>query len=209
VDASEEQCRIIPCIAAIKREHPDILLSIDTFRADIARAAVGEGAGMVNDISGGDLDDKMFTTIADLRVPYVLMHMRGTPQTMQEDTEYNNLLEEVIDYFNERLSKLQELGVNDVIVDPGFGFGKSIDGNYQLLHRLKAFSIFERPILAGLSRKSMVTKIFGPDAQLSIKGTKALNLVALSEGASILRVHDVGAAKEIIDLHQQLNPNVN
>jgi dihydropteroate synthase len=204
VDASEELSRVIPCLTAIKREYPNTVLSIDTFRSEIARAAVAEGAGIVNDISGGDMDDKMFKTIADLRVPYVLMHMRGTPQTMQKDTEYDNLLEEVSDYFKERLVKLQYLGVNDVIVDPGFGFGKSIDGNYQLLHRLRALSIFERPILAGLSRKSMVTKVLGPGAQLALKGTMALNLIALTEGASILRVHDVRATKDIVDLHQRL-----
>ena len=204
VDASEELSRVIPCLTAIKREYPNTVLSIDTFRSEIARAAVAEGAGIVNDISGGDMDDKMFKTIADLRVPYVLMHMRGTPQTMQKDTEYDNLLEEVTDYFKERLVKLQHLGVNDVIVDPGFGFGKSIDGNYQLLHRLRALSIFERPILAGLSRKSMVTKVLGPGAQLALKGTMALNLIALTEGASILRVHDVRATKDIVDLYQRL-----
>ena len=204
VDASEELSRVIPCLTAIKREYPNTVLSIDTFRSEIARAAVAEGAGIVNDISGGDMDDKMFKTIADLRVPYVLMHMRGTPQTMQKGTEYDNLLEEVTDYFKERLVKLQHLGVNDVIVDPGFGFGKSIDGNYQLLHRLRALSIFERPILAGLSRKSMVTKVLGPGAQLALKGTMALNLIALTEGASILRVHDVRATKDIVDLYQRL-----
>jgi dihydropteroate synthase len=209
VDASEEHSRVIPCVAAIKREFPNTVLSIDTFRAEIARAAVAEGAGIVNDISGGDMDAEMFGAIADLQVPYILMHMRGTPQSMQEDTKYNNLLEEVIDYFTERLSKLQEMRVNDVIVDPGFGFGKSIDGNYQLLHRLKALSIFERPILAGLSRKSMVAKILGSDTQMSLKGTQALNLIALAEGASILRVHDVREGKDIVDLHKLLNPTVN
>ena len=209
VDASEELSRVIPCVTAIKREYPNTVLSIDTFRAEIARAAVAEGAGVVNDISGGDMDGEMFGTIADLKVPYILMHMRGTPQTMQEDTKYNNLLDEVIEYFRERLSKLQELRVNDVIVDPGFGFGKNIDGNYQLLHRLKALSIFERPILAGLSRKSMVAKILGSDTQMSLKGTQALNLIALTEGASILRVHDVREGKEIVDLHERLNPTGN
>jgi len=204
VDASVELSRVIPCLTAIKREYPNTVLSIDTFRAEIARAAVAEGAGLVNDISGGEMDDKMFKTIADLSVPYVLMHMRGTPQTMQEDTDYNNLLEEVTDYFKVRLAKLQYLGVNDVIVDPGFGFGKSVDGNYQMLHRLQALSIFERPILAGLSRKSMITRVLGSDAQLALKGTQALNLIALAEGASILRVHDVGAGKDIVDLHQRL-----
>ena len=205
VNLEEERKRTIPIIKAIKLEYPEALLSIDTFRSEIAKEAIGAGAGMVNDISGGDLDSNMFSSIADLQVPYVLMHMRGTPQNMQRDTEYENLMRDVLEYFQTRMSNLRELGVKDIILDPGFGFGKSIDGNYQLLHKLKSLDIFEVPVLVGLSRKSMIQKVMGADSDASLQGTKALNLVALLEGASILRVHDVKEARDIIALNQRLS----
>lgn len=209
VEEQEERNRVIPSIRALKREFPDVLLSIDTFRAGIAREAVGEGAEMVNDISGGELDSGMFSTVAELKVPYILMHMRGTPQDMQHNTDYENLIEEVIEYFQEKLQRLQDLGVHDIILDPGFGFGKNLQGNYELLQRLKCLAVFECPILAGLSRKSMVQKLLGDGEEMTLKGTKALNLIALIEGADILRVHDVKEGRETVALFQRLTPTDN
>ncbi|MBL4754378.1 MAG: dihydropteroate synthase [Flavobacteriales bacterium] len=206
ISQSEEKKRVMPFIRAIVWEFPKLLLSIDTFRSEIAREAVEAGACMVNDISGGNLDAKMFGTVAKLKVPYVLMHMRGTPQNMQENTHYDNLISEVVNYFRIKITQLRELGVNDVIIDPGFGFGKSVDGNYKLLHRLGALSILECPILAGISRKGMVQKVFGKDDANALKGTMALNLISLLEGASVLRVHDIKEAKDMVALYSRLLP---
>ena len=206
VEESVERQRVIPSIRAIVREFPKLLLSIDTFRSRIAIEAVGAGASIVNDISGGNLDSEMFRAVAKLNVPYILMHMRGTPQDMQENTHYDNLIYNVVNYFKDKLTLLRKLGVKDVIIDPGFGFGKSVDGNYQLLHRLRALSIFECPILAGFSRKGMVQKVFGRNDTNALKGTMALNLIALTEGASMLRVHDVKEAREMVELYSKLRP---
>jgi len=205
IDEKEERDRVIPCIQSIKRQFPDLILSIDTFRSGIAEEAIGEGAAIINDISGGEMDAQMFSTVSKLQVPYILMHMRGTPQNMQENTEYENLIEEIISYFEVKLQKLQQLGVRDVIIDPGFGFGKSIDGNFQILQQLGSLDLFEKPILAGLSRKSMISKVLGEGEKAELQGTMALNLIALLEGASILRVHDVKEGKEIVNLYQKLS----
>jgi len=204
IDESEERERVIPCIRALITEFPDLILSIDTFRSGLAKEAVGEGASMINDISGGSLDSGMFSTVAQMHVPYILMHMRGTPQDMQLDTEYENLIGEIVQYFQQRLVALRDMGVNDVIIDPGFGFGKSLNDNHLLLHQLKSFEIFELPMLAGLSRKSMIQKLMGKGKGHSLKGTMGLNLIALMEGTSILRVHDVKEAKAMVELYQHL-----
>ena len=204
IDESEERERVMPCIRAIKREFPDLVLSIDTFRSAIAEEAVGEGAAIINDISGGEMDSQMFSTVSKLGVPYIVMHMRGTPQNMQEDTLYENLTNEMFNYFQAKLQKLQHFGVNDVIIDPGFGFGKDLYGNFQVLQELKSLQLLERPVLVGLSRKSMISKLLGAGEEAILRGTMALNLIALVEGASILRVHDVKEGKEIAALYQRL-----
>lgn len=204
IEEAVELERVIPCLKVIKREFSELPISIDTFRSAIAKEAVYEGASIVNDISGGDLDNKMYETIAKLKVPYILMHMRGTPQSMQKDTEYDNPIEELINYFRIKLEKLKALNVNDVILDPGFGFGKSLNVNYQILHKLKAFDLLSQPILVGLSRKSMISDLLGSNQEQTLKGTMALNLVALIGGASIIRVHDVKEGKEIIATYQRL-----
>ena len=204
IDEAEEHNRVIPHVCALRREFPELILSIDTFRSSIARVAVNEGVSIVNDISGGEFDKEMFNTVAGLNVPYIMMHMRGNPQNMQKDTRYNDLIEELIIYFKEKLKLLEIMGVRDVIIDPGFGFAKSLEGNYSLLHQLKTFGIFEKPIMVGLSRKSMIKKLLGTDGEKALKGTMALNLTALIEGATILRVHDVKQGREMIELYQRL-----
>jgi len=201
-DVSEkaETERIVPVVEAISDNYPELLISIDTFRAKVARSAVGAGAHVINDISAGNMDEAMFGTIADLNIPYILMHMRGTPQTMQQHTNYQNLVLEMADYFSDKISKLKKLGVRDLILDPGFGFAKTLEQNYQLLQRMEDFNFFELPVLAGLSRKSMIYKFLGGGPEQALNGTTALNTIALLKGANILRVHDVKAATECIAL---------
>ncbi|MBL7864963.1 MAG: dihydropteroate synthase, partial [Cyclobacteriaceae bacterium] len=179
-------------------------VSVDTFRSGVARTAVEAGASMVNDISGGSLDPNMFETIADLKVPYVLMHMRGNPQTMSKQTQYENLVKEMALYFSKKLEALLRLGVKDIILDPGFGFAKTADQNFEILQHLDYFKIFRLPILAGLSRKSMIWKTLQTDPSNALNGTTALNMMALSKGASMLRVHDVKEAVESVILSQQM-----
>jgi len=192
--------RIVPVVEAISGNYPELLISIDTFRAKVARSAVGAGAHVINDISAGNMDEAMFGTIADLNIPYILMHMRGTPQTMQQHTNYQNLVLEMADYFSDKISRLKKLGVCDLILDPGFGFAKTLEQNYQLLQRMEDFNFFELPVLAGLSRKSMIYKFLGGGPEQALNGTTALNTIALLKGANILRVHDVKAATECIAL---------
>lgn len=192
--------RIVPVVEAISDNYPELLISIDTFRAKVARSAVGAGAHVINDISAGNMDEAMFGTIADLNIPYILMHMRGIPQTMQQYTNYQNLVLEMADYFSDKISRLKNLGVRDLILDPGFGFAKTLEQNYQLLQRMEDFNFFELPVLAGLSRKSMIYKFLGGGPEQALNGTTALNTIALLKGANILRVHDVKAATECIAL---------
>ena len=192
--------RIVPVVEAISGNYPELLISIDTFRAKVARSAVGAGAHVINDISAGNMDEAMFGTIADLNIPYILMHMRGTPQTMQQHTNYQNLVLEMAYYFSDKISRLKNLGVRDLILDPGFGFAKTLEQNYQLLQRMEDFNFFELPVLAGLSRKSMIYKFLGGGPEQALNGTTALNTIALLKGANILRVHDVKAATECIAL---------
>ena len=196
--------RIVPVLKAIVKEFPDALLSIDTFRSAIARAAIGEGAGIVNDISGGSLDPEMFQTVADLKVPYILMHMRGRPQNMSSHTDYKDITLEVIQYFSERIQKLKNLGLNDFIVDPGFGFAKNLEQNYTLLANLELLKTTGQPVLVALSRKSMIYKLLETDAEHALNGTTAANTIALIKGANILRVHDVKAAIEAVKIVNQI-----
>lgn len=184
------------------REKPDAVISVDTFRADVARMCVEEyGAAVINDISAGEMDKEMFATMARLRVPYILMHMQGTPQNMQQQPHYDNLLKEVLLYFARKVQQLRDLGAKDMIIDPGFGFGKTLEHNYELLDRLEEFQIFELPLLVGVSRKSMIYKLLGGGPEDALNGTTAVNMLALDRGADILRVHDVKAASEAVRIY--------
>jgi dihydropteroate synthase len=200
--------RMIPVIRAIAKEFPKALLSVDTFRSGIAKAAVGEGADLINDISAGAMDSDMFKTIAELKVPYIMMHMRGTPQTMASQTNYTNMIVEIAQYFAEKIQALKELGVKDLIIDPGFGFAKTLEQNYELLGKLEHLKITGHPILAGLSRKSMIYKLLDTDAEHALNGTTAANTIALLNGATILRVHDVQAAIEAVKIVEQVGSSI-
>jgi dihydropteroate synthase len=206
VTEEEEWQRIKPALKRMQRDFPEVPVSVDTFRSAIARRAVEEyGTAMINDISGGMLDARMFETIALLQVPYILMHMRGTPQTMQQHTDYDDLMEDIMLYFAQKVRALRQLGVNDVILDPGFGFAKTLEQNYELMRSLSEFSIhFETPLLVGISRKSMIYKLLNATPEDSLNGTTVLNTYALLNGADILRVHDVKAATETIEIVKRL-----
>jgi len=205
VSEEEEIQRLIPVLKRIKEKFAVTPLSVDTFRASIAKIAIDEGAAMINDISGGEMDTKMFETVASYgNIPYVLMHMKGTPQNMQDKPTYDDVALEVLDYFIRKADQLQELGQKDIILDPGFGFGKTITHNYELLQKMHTFKMLDWPILAGLSRKSMICKILDTTADKALNGTSVLNYEALKQGAKILRVHDVAPAIETIKLFQQL-----
>lgn len=200
----EELERLLPVVNAIVKEFPDAVLSIDTFRSGVARAAIDAGAHVINDISGGELDKEMFAAVAALRVPYILMHMRGTPQTMASQTKYQDITSEVCFYFAEKIADLKHLGVIDIIIDPGFGFAKTPEQSYELLKNLDLLKITGHPVLAGLSRKSMIYKTLGTDAENALTGTIAANTIALMKGANLLRVHDVRAAKEAITIFEKV-----
>jgi len=200
ISPAEEVDRILPAIAAILRAWPDALLSVDTFRADVARQAVEAGVCLVNDVAGGTLDPAMFRTVTELGVPYVLMHMRGTPQTMQSLAKYDNITLEVIDELGKQLANLRALGPKDIILDPGFGFAKTPAHNFTILNQLEAFQVFNEPLLVGVSRKSTIWRTLGVTADEALNGTTVLNTVALLKGASILRVHDVREAVEAVTL---------
>lgn len=204
ISIEEEAGRVLPVIEAILKEFPQALISIDTFRSTVAKQAVEAGAAMINDISGGHLDDDMLQTVAKLQVPYIAMHMRGTPQTMKTLTHYNDLIREIKYYFAAQLHNAKALGINDLIIDPGFGFAKTLEQNYALLDHMNSFNDLNCPILAGVSRKSMIYKQLGGTAAEALNGTTALNAWALDRGANILRVHDVGPAMECVKLHQAL-----
>ncbi len=205
VPEAEELRRVLLAVETILKHFPDALLSIDTFRSNVARQAIDAGAVLVNDVSGGLLDEAMFKTVAELQVPYVLMHMRGTPQNMASLNQYENLVTEVIDELLSRVTLAREAGIKDIILDPGFGFAKNADQNYELLAQAEAFGIFGLPLLIGLSRKSMVWKKLGIPPSEALNGTTVLNTIALQKGASILRVHDVREAMETIQIMQWLN----
>lgn len=205
ISEETESERLIPVLRAIVSEFPDAILSIDTFRSGIARTAVNEGAGIINDISAGSMDNEMFQTIATLGVPYIMMHMKGTPQTMASQNDYEDITTEVCQYFASRIQKLKNLGVNDLIVDPGFGFAKNLEQNYELLANLEYLKSTGHPVLAALSRKSMIYKLLETDAEHALNGTTAANTIALIKGANILRVHDVKAAAEVVKIVNQMN----
>ena len=203
--AAEEAERLMPALKLIRREFPEAVLSVDTFYADIARQSVeAYGVNIINDISGGQIDPQMFPAVAALQVPYILMHMRGVPQTMQQQTDYEHFIQEILFYFSERKARLNLLGVNDIIIDPGFGFSKTVSQNYELMASLKYFHIFDEPILVGISRKSMIYKLLGSTPEGSLNGTAILNTVALLSGANILRVHDVKEAVECVKIVEKL-----
>jgi len=205
VSEEEELERMVPIVTSIIKRFPDILLSIDTFRARIAKQCVEIGAALINDISAGKLDNAMLPAIADLHVPYIMMHMRGTPQNMQTQTDYNNLTKDILFYFSERIAQARGLGIVDLIVDPGFGFAKTKEQNFELLNNFELFKMLELPILAGVSRKSMIYKTLNNSPQEALNGTTVLNTIALRKGANILRVHDVKEAVECIKLVESLN----
>ncbi len=205
VTAEEELGRLMPALAVIRKAFPDVIVSVDTFRSDIARKAVLEGeADMINDISGGEMDKAMFDTVAAINVPYVLMHMQGTPQSMQEAPHYKDVVAEVSKWLAQKVDRLRENGVNDIIIDPGFGFGKNIDHNFQLFNHLEELALFQLPLLVGVSRKSMIYKVLESDAGRALNGTTVLNTIALNKGAGILRVHDVKEAVECVKLVEKL-----
>ena len=204
VSEEEEVKRILPVISLILKEFPEALLSIDTFRSNIAKQCIEAGAAMINDISGGSIDTEMLTTIAELQVPYSMMHMRGTPETMMQNTHYKELTKEILFYFSEKIAKAFTFGINDIIIDPGFGFSKTIDQNFELLSNLELFKSLDLPLLVGISRKSMIHKTLRISANEALNGTTALHSITLFKGASILRVHDVKEATECINLIQNL-----
>ena len=208
VSEADEWARLEPVLSRLQRDYPQVPVSVDTFRAAIARRAVEEyGVAMINDISGGSLDEGMYATIATLGVPYVLMHMRGTPRTMQQQTDYDDVVEAVMMYFASELRTLRRLGVIDVILDPGFGFAKTLDQNYTLMRALSEFEVrFEEPLLVGISRKSMIYRLLGGTPDDSLNGTTVLHTYALMHGANILRVHDVRAAAEAVRITRRLLP---
>lgn len=208
VDAAEELKRLDFALSCMRKHYPAAIISVDTYRATVAKAVVENYAvDIINDISAGTLDDRMFETVAALNVPYVLMHLHGTPRTMQENPVYSHLIEDIIGYFLKYVSRLRKLGVRDIIIDPGFGFGKTIEHNYEILRRLKDLEIFELPILVGLSRKSMIYKILKTDAAHALTGTTVLNTLALMNGANLLRVHDVKEAVESVKIVQKVFEN--
>ncbi|GAA4291236.1 dihydropteroate synthase [Aestuariibaculum suncheonense] len=205
VSETEELQRITPIIDVILKTFPDTLISVDTFRSAVAKQAIESGAAIINDISAGLLDDNMLPTVADLHVPYIMMHMRGTPQTMQQFTQYENITKDILFYFSERIAAARALGIVDIIVDPGFGFSKTLDQNYELLKHLELFKMTDKPFLVGVSRKSMIYKYLDTNPQEALNGTSILNTIALQKGAAILRVHDVKEAVECVKLNEHLN----
>lgn len=205
VSEKEEMERLAFALSVINKHYPDLIVSVDTFRAGIARRCVEDfGVAMINDISGGELDSAMFDTIARLQIPYILMHMRGTPQTMRHQTNYQDLMDEIMLYFSRKVRQLGLLGVNDIILDPGFGFSKNLDQNYELMSHLREFQLFDLPLLVGVSRKRMIYQLLGTTAEESLNGTTVLHTYSLLNGAQILRVHDVRAAMDAVKIVQKL-----
>ena len=205
VSAGEEMNRLRGGLKILRSIAPDAVVSVDTFRADVAKMCVEEyGVQIINDISGGELDSRMFSTVAELGVPYILMHMKGDPQTMQNGPHYDDLLTEVLRYFGTKVQQLHELGVKDIILDPGFGFAKTLDHNYELMNRMQDLQVLELPMLVGVSRKSMIYRLLGGSPDDALNGTSVLNTLALLKGASILRVHDVKAATEVVRIVKKM-----
>jgi dihydropteroate synthase len=207
VSETEETNRLFPVIDLILKYFPKTLLSVDTFRSTVAKKAIENGAALINDISAGTLDPNMMSTVANLQVPYIMMHLKGTPQTMHNFTNYDNVVKEILFYFSEKTNLAKKNGINDIIVDPGFGFAKTLEQNFEILEKLALFQTLEYPLLVGVSRKSMVYKTLETDAQNSLNGTTALHAIALQKGAKILRVHDVKEAVECVKLMEKLKAN--
>lgn len=204
VSESDEMERLKPILSLLFKHFPELIISIDTFRSSVAEFSLQNGASIINDISAGSLDEKMFEVIANFKVPYVMMHMKGTPQTMLKHTKYENLVKEILFYFSKKIALARSFGIIDLIIDPGFGFAKTLDQNFELLQKLDLFSCFEMPILVGLSRKSMIYKTLETTAEFALNGTSVLNTISLQKGAKILRVHDVKEAVECIKLNEKL-----
>lgn len=204
VSEEEETLRLVPIVELVLKHFPKTLISIDTFRANVAKAGIESGASIINDISAGSLDNKMLQTVAQLQVPYVMMHMKGNPQTMQSLAQYENITKEMLFYFSEKVAEARKLGINDLIIDPGFGFAKTLEQNFEVMSNLELFQMLELPILVGISRKSMIYKTLETESDFALNGTTVLNTIALQKGANILRVHDVKEAMETIKLVSQL-----
>lgn len=205
ISEEEEMTRLRKGLEVIKRTVPNCIISVDTFRADVAKMCVEEyGVGIINDIAAGELDDKMFKTVSELNVPYIIMHMKGNPRNMQDSPHYDDIISEEILYFGKKINTLHDLGVNDIIIDPGFGFAKTLEHNYQLLSHMEDLKELGLPILVGVSRKSMIYKLFGTTPQEALNGTTVINTIALTKGANILRVHDVRECVEAVEIFQQL-----
>lgn len=200
ISEAEELNRVVPVIQLLQQHYPNTILSLDTYRAQVAKVGLETGVGIINDISAGSFDAEMFATVAAFNAPYIMMHIQGTPQTMQQNPHYENVVQEVLQYFIQKMEAAQQAGIKDIIIDPGFGFGKTLAHNYTLLKYLNDFSILKKPILAGLSRKSMICKLLNVKPTEALNGTIALNTIALLNGAAILRVHDVKEAKEVIKI---------
>lgn len=205
VSEEEELERILPVVKLLVKVFPKIIISIDTFRSKIAKMTIEAGASIINDISAGELDKNMMQTVADLKVPYIMMHMRGTPKTMQSLTNYQDIIKEMLFYFSEKVSKARSLGISDVIIDPGFGFAKTLEQNFEVMNKLELFQMLDLPILSGISRKSMIYKSLGNTAEEALNGTTVLNTISLIKGANILRVHDVKEAVEAVKLFEKMN----
>jgi dihydropteroate synthase len=207
VPEEEEKKKVCDAVEAIRKHFPDAVISVDTWRAGVAASAVGSaGADIINDISGGEMDNGMFPLIERLNVPYIMMHMQGTPQTMQMKPHYENVVSDILSWFGTRIARLNQAGVKDIIIDPGFGFGKSMENNFELLRRLDEFRIAALPVLVGLSRKSMIWKTLDISPSEALTGTAALNMTALMKGASLLRVHDVREARQVVTLFEKIYP---
>jgi len=208
IDLEEELKRVIPAIKIVSKNFPNALISVDTVQGKVAYEAIANGAHIINDISAGQIDEKMYETVADLQVPYILMHMQGQPKTMQVNPNYDDIVHDVLDFFVGEIEDLRDLGVKDIFIDPGFGFGKTIDHNYEILRKMHVFQMLGVPVLAGLSRKSMIYKVLGNEPKEALNGTTALHIVALQQGAKILRVHDVKEAKECVTLFNHLRHDI-
>lgn len=205
ISSEEEMHRLRMGLEVLKRNHPDAIISVDTFRADVAEWCVEEyGVAIINDIAAGEMDSEMFETVARLGVPYIMMHMQGTPQSMQTEPHYDNLLKEIFMYFAKKIQQLRDLGVKDIVLDPGFGFGKTLEHNYELMAHLEEFKVFELPLLVGISRKSMIYRLFGSTPQEALNGTTVLDTIALMKGADIIRVHDVREAVEAVKMVEKI-----
>jgi dihydropteroate synthase len=204
IDTEKERKRLMPFVELLVKEFPEAILSIDTYNSTVAREAIEKGAHIINDISAGAFDPNMFQTIEQLQVPYIIMHIQGTPENMQQNPVYDEIIKDITLYFAEKIFKLRELGVHDIIIDPGFGFGKTVEDNFRVLNKLDYFKIFELPILAGVSRKSMINRVLGTNPADALNGTTVLNTIALQKGASMLRVHDAKEASQAVKLIEML-----